>query len=84
MQRPYRDYVAAALIDSQDGTPSVKGCTLFGPPSPRSHKGDDDLIIPAGLVVEKCPPGVARGAFDYANVGGSGRSGRVPARGGAS
>ena len=61
MPRPYRDYVAAALIDSRDGTPSVKGCTLFGPPSPTLDLGDDDLIVPNG---PDCEGGDDRGPDD--------------------
>ncbi len=72
--------------DTQDGTPSLKGCTLFGPPSPTVLLGDGDLTVPDGLVVEICPPGVAQGASSWSWRSSDGigvRGSRTPARGGA-
>lgn len=76
MPRPYRDYVAAALIDSRDGTPVLKSAGSSVGPSPRSDNDDRDLIVPDGLRVVRCPPGAAIGAHSYAGLGGADLYGR--------
>lgn len=86
MPNPYRPQNMNDTIDSLDGAPTVKGCTLFGPPSSAQRLEDGDLIVPAGIVVTRCPPGVARGAssWSWRSSDGIGRRGsRTPARGGA-
>lgn len=86
MQQIYCGHGLRGSIEPQDGAPTVKGCTLFGPPVSAAVAGDADLIVPDGIVVERCPPGVAQGAssWGWRSTDGIGlRGSRTAARGGA-
>ena len=74
MPTPYPDSSSRRTAPSGDGAPTVKS---HHPEAPtRATRDDSDLIIPAGLAIVRCPPGVARGAYPWSWDRGSGRGGR--------
>lgn len=85
MPQIYRAPESRDPIDAKDGAPSLKGCTLFGPPASAAVAGDADLTVPDDVPVTRCPPGVAQGASSWSwrssdGIGATGR--RTPAQGG--
>lgn len=86
MPQVYRAHGFPDPIDTQDGTPVLKSAASVPAPSPTDPLEDGDLTVPADLVVEICPPGVAQGVCSWAwrssdGIGATGR--RTPAQGGA-